>query len=439
VDNVEPDGVASDRSGGPEIDVGASPEQAAANERAGLVATARPPRARLHFLDGLRGLAAMYVLIFHSLTISVPQEGGQLSFPMRFLRSVFGYGHFAVAVFIVLSGFSLMLPLARHGTLHLERGFGPYMWRRCRRVFPPYYAALVLSIVAILVASSESKSAALSPGSLLSHLFLVHNLDFDWAFRINGPMWSVATEFQIYFLFPLVLLPLWRRRGAAFTIAAAWAVALVLHFALPSGQNFAWAAPWFVGSFALGMWGATVAFSGGEATRRFAAKPWGWIALGALTLLVAIVASSGSRLSLPILDAIVSVLALAWILACVHRHATLTADGRESSSMNRFLGAPAMVLLGGFSYSLYVLQHPLLRLTEKVLGQTSLGYEAVLWVQFLVGTPLIMAASLLFAEIFELPFTTGSHVLAAINRRRRGARDAPSLSLATAASGRPDG
>lgn len=429
MESVEPERVGDD--------VVASPEQAARNERAGLIASARPRRARLHFLDGLRGLAAMYVLIFHSLTINVPQEG-ELGPVMRGLRSVFGYGHFAVAVFIVLSGFSLMLPLARHGTLHLERGFGPYMWRRCRRVFPPYYAALALSVGAILVASSESKAAALSPGSILSHLFLVHNLDFDWAFRINGPMWSVATEFQIYFLFPLVLLPLWRARGAAFTIAVAWAAALVVHFALPAGENFAWAAPWFVGSFAMGMWGAIVAYSGGDATRRFADRPWGWVALVALTVLVAILATSGRSLALPLFDLIVSVLALAWILACVRRHQERAAAGLEETRMNRFLGSPSMVLLGGFSYSLYVLQHPLLRLTEKVLGQTSLGYEAVLWVQFLVGTPLIMAASLLFAEIFELPFTTGSHVLAAINRRRAGRGKSPSLSLATATPAGPD-
>jgi peptidoglycan/LPS O-acetylase OafA/YrhL len=394
-------------------------------------------RVRLHFLDGLRGLAALYVLLFHSLTISVPQEGQELGIVMRSLRSVFGYGHFAVAVFIVLSGFSLMLPLARSGSTELQRGFGSYMFRRCRRVFPPYYAALVLSIAALIASSAipgssgESTKAALSPGSLLSHLLLVHNVNMDWAFRINGPMWSVATEFQIYFLFPLVLLPLWRIRGAGFTIAAAWAVALLLHFALPSGQNFSWAAPWFVGSFAMGMWGATVGFGDGDAARRFFGLPWGRITLFSLAVLVTIVATSGQAIGLPLLDALVSLMALAWILTCVRRHAAADADGRERSAMNRFLGSPPLVLLGGFSYSLYVLQHPLLRLTEALLGETSLGYEAVLWVQLVIGTPLIMAAALLFAEIFELPFTTGSHILGAIARRRGRSSRPSELALPT--------
>jgi peptidoglycan/LPS O-acetylase OafA/YrhL len=247
---------------------------------------------------------------------------------------------------------------------------------------------------------------------------MVHNLSFDWAFRINGPMWSVATEFQIYLLFPIVLLPLWRRRGARFTILAAWAVAFALHFGLPSGQNLSWAAPWFVGSFTLGMWGATIAFSPEGMSRLGAELPWGRICLGALTLLVLIVGTTGTKLPLPILDLIVSVMALAWILTCVRGSTLAARRGDPVPRLSRWLGSPPMVLLGGFSYSLYVLQHPLLRLTETVLGETSLSYEAILWVQLVIGTPFVMACSLLFAEIFEMPFTTGSHVLGAIRRRR---------------------
>ncbi len=387
---------------------------AAADTMSGSSTTARE---RLHFLDGIRGLAALYVLLFHSLTISVPQEGQALSAPMRALREVFGHGHFAVAVFIVLSGFSLMLPLARHSSEELRRGFRPYLWRRCRRVMPPYYAALVLSIVAIIASDVlpgvEREPDALSTGSVLSHLFLVHNLEADWVFRINGPMWSVATEFQIYFLFPLVLLPLWRRAGPGPTIALAWLTALAIHFGLPADQNFSWAAPWFVGSFAMGMWGAQLAVDPRLGQRWLSAVRWGWLALGSLGVLVLVLAAGGRTWPLPYLDAIVSVLAVGWILACVRRHVA----ARGTSRLNAVLGSPQLVLLGSFSYSLYLLQHPLLRLTEAVLGRTSLGFEAILWTQLLVGTPLIMFASWLFAEVFELPLTTGSRLLAAWRRR----------------------
>src|SRR5215218_948233 len=70
---------------------------------------------------------------------------------------------------------------------------------------------------------------------------------------INMAHWSVATEWQIYFLFPLLLLPLWRRFGSACAVAAAAVVGLLPHFLLPESRNLDWACPWFLGLFAMGM------------------------------------------------------------------------------------------------------------------------------------------------------------------------------------------
>lgn len=390
-----------------------------------------PGRVRLHFLDGIRGLAALYVLIFHALTIELPQPEGELSFAMRTLREWFGYGHFAVAVFIVLSGFSLGLPLARKGILHLDRGFRFYIKRRSRRVLPPYYAALVLSIVALFAAAivpgadTSARDDALTPGSVLSHIFLIHNWNFDWVFRINGPMWSVATEWQIYFLFPLVLLPLWRRVGGVATMVIAWAIPLAVHFSLSDTSNLAWAAPWFVGSFAMGVWGAFVMYGpDDDPARRVRNLPWAWIALATFVFLVAVIWITDASWELPILDLVVSVMSVAFILGCVAAHQarhgartgrTVAAPGAR---LNDVLGSKPLVALGAFSYSLYLLQHPLLRLTEALLGKLSVGFESALWIQLIVGTPLIMVASRCFAEFFEMPFTTGSTVLNALKKRR---------------------
>lgn len=374
-----------------------------------------PTRIRLHFLDGIRGLAALYVLVFHSLTIGigVGADDVDFSWPMRMLRGWFGYGHFAVAVFIVLSGFSLMLPLARRGRAELTGGFGPYLVRRGRRVLPPYYAALVLSIVAVVAASTllgaEKNSEALSPGSIGSHLFLVHNWSSDWVFRINGPMWSVATEWQIYFLFPLVLLPLWGRLRPATIVAVVWGAAFALHFGMPDNANLAWAAPWFAGSFAAGMWGAWTAYRPGvEETSD--ARRWGLLAALAFALLVAILSRDPGSTPLPVLDLIVTVGSVAGILMCIRIHRSRSERGSPGAGY-RFLESRQVIWLGAVSYSVYLVQHPLLRLSEQVLGRSGLGVEAALWVQFLIGTPLIVALAWLFAEFFELPFTTGSHLL----------------------------
>src|SRR4051812_41118914 len=72
----------------------------------------------------------------------------------RVLRRAFGFGHEAVAIFIVLSGYCLMLPVARRGESQLKGGFGSYLGRRAFRILPPYFAALGLSL--LLIASSAT-------------------------------------------------------------------------------------------------------------------------------------------------------------------------------------------------------------------------------------------------------------------------------------------
>ena len=69
-------------------------------------------RQRLAGLDGIRGLAALYVVINHVFLRAFP------GYPVDhapFWAGWFIYGRFAVVVFIVLSGFSLALAPSRHG------------------------------------------------------------------------------------------------------------------------------------------------------------------------------------------------------------------------------------------------------------------------------------------------------------------------------------
>jgi peptidoglycan/LPS O-acetylase OafA/YrhL len=378
---------------------------------------------RLHFLDGLRGLASLYVLMFHEVTVKVLGHG-ELSRGAKFVQACFGRGHFSVVFFIVLSGYSIMLPIARTGTMQLAGGFRHYLTRRSRRILPPYYAALVLSWASIVGYNAFASprglgkplEAALEPGSLVSHFLLVHNINFDWAYRINGPMWSVATEWQIYFIFPAVLLPLWRWWGGAPTVAFAWLVGSLPTFLLPYQANFFWACPWLVGSFALGMAGAVIGFSPAyDPAVSLKRLPWGSLTAVSFAVLVALVCTGrADAWAYPSVDLVVSVFAICWINACVQR-----GGGRTESDdpMLRILGSKALVYLGGFSYSLYLVQHPILRLMEKAFGRAPLSYDAILVAQLLVGTPMILAIAWLFSEFFERPFTTGAWLWPALTRR----------------------
>ena len=99
------------------------------------------PRRRLAGLDGVRGLAALFVVVNHVFLRAFP---GYPVDKAPFWAAWFIYGRFAVVVFIVLSGFSLALSPARHGW-RLD-AVSRFASRRARRILPPYWAALVFSL-----------------------------------------------------------------------------------------------------------------------------------------------------------------------------------------------------------------------------------------------------------------------------------------------------
>ena len=141
----------------------------------------------LEFLDGIRGLSAFYVLLHHAylmlLDAGVGAGGGLAGLLMSGLRPL-AFGRYAVDMFIVLSGYCLMLPMVR-GANGMKGGFKGYIRRRARRILPPYYAALTISLLVILLVHpwktsvqdySEIVWDLPGTGDLLAHVFLVHNV-----------------------------------------------------------------------------------------------------------------------------------------------------------------------------------------------------------------------------------------------------------------------
>ena len=96
------------------------------------------PRLRLDVLDGIRGLSALYVALFHAMgyTGTMTTLQTQASAATQFIAAILDYGAYAVPIFIVLSGFCLMLPLAQRQTTVLPGGTMAYLRRRAWRILP---------------------------------------------------------------------------------------------------------------------------------------------------------------------------------------------------------------------------------------------------------------------------------------------------------------
>ncbi|MGV3723056.1 MAG: acyltransferase family protein [Actinomycetota bacterium] len=376
---------------------------------------ASPPEARPHllFLDGIRGLAALYVAIFHASSFAGSET---VSPPLRALANCFHFGHLAVGVFIVLSGFCLMLPVAAAGNGRLPRGLADYLRRRAWRILPPYYAALALSIACLSVGllftgasvvQGQEIRSGLSVGSVISHLLLLHNLKVDWAYTINGPLWTVATEWQIYFLFPLILLPVWRRFGSAAAVAVGFCLGLAPVFLLPDKQSFWWAGPWYLGLFALGTAVADHSFSPGKPRR----GPHTSARAGLLFTSVLIMLCNLPPRTVPLwgLDVAIGFATASVTAYCVDQaHARPASKG---SPLLRLLQAGPVAGLGAFSYSLYVIHHPIQRGMLRVLQTLGLSVDLIFCIQLFIGMPLIVGLAYLFHRAFERPFI----------RQRRGA------------------
>ncbi len=377
------------------------------------------PRLRLPFLDGVRGLAALYVVFYHAYcTSDCSTLGWRHTLPPlleKLLRWLL-HGNVGVDVFIVLSGFCLMLPVATHPERRLEGGVGRYIARRAQRILPPYFAVVLLSLALIALVPAlgekanvywDSSLPAFTPDVLLSHLFVVHNVSPDWSSKINYPLWSVATEWQIYFFLPLLILPVWRRIGLFAAVAVASILSVLPHFLFDGRFDVAY--PHFLGLFAIGAAGAVIGIT--HDPRRL---PWGAIALAAWApLLLAMQfrheAFVRYRIAMDFAVGLATVALLIYGAHCTRR------EEKSASPVLRLLEAPAAMWLGAISYSLYLIHAPVLASLHVITRHLQFQSLPTFAVLIALGVPLALLAAYGFHLGCERPFLSQRAARAAAN------------------------
>src|SRR5258708_5608347 len=110
------------------------------------------------FLDGLRGLAAFYVLMHHAVRLAQNEErvnSRSWTLALKVLGIIFHHGHAAVIFFFVLSGFVIHLRYARQlrdDPLRARFNWTEFVVRRARRLYPPLIAALAITWLCDLAA-----------------------------------------------------------------------------------------------------------------------------------------------------------------------------------------------------------------------------------------------------------------------------------------------
>lgn len=383
-------------------------------------------RLRLDFLHGVRGLAALSVVLFHITLNTGPDSAGPI---IKVLNVPLLHGYLAVPVFLVLSGFLLAMPVVTNG-LTLRGGIRGFMWRRSLRILPPYYAAYLLDMLFFVGMFWLLHVLGRSPGShvqeqmrngyrwpsVVAHLLLVHNMSVDWVSGMDAILWSIACEWQIYLLFAIVLVPLWRRAGLWMMLAVCAALSIAITEAFARGWCV-YFLPWMILVFGLGTAGASVVY--GSTSRPAAMQRWPW---GAITLASCAIMSAGiyfldasvpietlrGRTPVPyyatsfrvrwiydVLAGLTAVSLIIWLARDCERGERI---GGTASRIRRLLESRWLQGLGLFSYSLY-LTHGIVLVFMVRATQFLWPHRLLHWATMMLGGTLL---SLALGYVFNL-------------------------------------
>ncbi|WP_155341902.1 acyltransferase family protein [Acrocarpospora corrugata] len=380
-----------------------------AGTAAGTAEPAAAARRRLGGLDGIRGLAALFVVLHHCRLLAFP------GFPADTgpgWASWMLYGHFAVVVFIVLSGFSLAVAPARRDWA--LGGLGRFAHRRLWRILPPYWPALAISLVIAWTLVPQPGEGPPTAKSVLFYGLLVQ--DVFGSPSPNGAFWSIAIEAQLYLVFPLLLL-LVRRAGVLAMLGAVGAVVAAIGLlapSVPAVELLMRFTPQFALLFAIG------AMAAGVAGGRWLRAPWGWLSLLTAVPVVTLIAVRGSVWTVENFYWVD--LALGPAVGCLLAALAAGRPGR----LTGLLDTRPLRSLGSFSYSLYLTHAPLVVVLHTLVIAPNLapGVPAFL-ATLALCVPVTLLVARGFAAVFELPFQrhrTWPELRAAILARLSGRR-----------------
>lgn len=349
-----------------------------------LISIAKVREHRIEYIDGLRALAVIGVIISH-----VVSHRWQTPSPAR---SIALEGAHGVDLFFVLSGFCLAFPTLAKLRRFRETRFDvvEFAAKRLVRIVPPFYIAtalLVLGLIVIPAIVHRGHHRPWTPYDISASLLFIDG----HVTLLNASFWTLMVEFRWYFVFPLVL-ALWVASPRAF-FTLGGALIVLYHFTRARGLDLG-----TLPGFMLGIVAADVQI-GGRATLGWARRlrRWAlplaiaWIAVGVASEPFAMI--PGDAYGADVRWAYQPTI-LGWQLGVF---CFVVAAG-ALRPLTRLLSARALVATGVASYGIYLVHQPVVEIVENVVHGPA-GPVAAL--------ALAPLAGFAFWALAERPFTTG--------------------------------
>ncbi|KQM85343.1 hypothetical protein ASE67_13025 [Sphingomonas sp. Leaf23] len=356
---------------------------------------------RVDSLTGVRGVAALSVMVYH-----LPQHSVFAAFRLP----LFDRAYLCVDLFFVLSGFVMAIGYrdlvdARPSTTR----YAMFLRHRLARVFPLHLVVTLAFLLRAMV-NVSGDGTSVSAGDVGANLLMIQSWGLGTT-ALAGNSWSVSTEWVAYLLFPLLAIAV--RSPLRWGLAVA-AVALLVLVAT-SGIGVRGSMDVVQRTSVLPVLRCLGSFILGMLAQRIADRPGVRRLLGGDGAFVVMITLIALALLVPNSDLIVVLLLPILILCCYY----------EGRAVRAILANRVSLWLGIISYSLY-LWHPLLRdsaarIVTMLHGRGVFQIDAVAYVALIIGTIAVCAASYWWIE-------RPGHRL--ILRRQRDRAGSPALGIA---------
>jgi peptidoglycan/LPS O-acetylase OafA/YrhL len=348
-------------------------------------------KTQLLSLTGLRGIAALWVVLYHYGIRYFPaiQPGAA--------AQIIEKGYLAVDLFFLLSGFVLAHVYMDQFAAGRSSAAWPFFRARIARLYPLHIFVLVLLVIDYTIPFFKADIALsshvrlLGPSSvaaLLANLFMLQGLKAS-ALSWNYPTWSISVEFVAYLLFPLAAA---RLCGIGRASALLWL-----------GLFASW-----VGFFSCLVNGDFNQWDGWTAFARCIPEFFAGVLLYVLARSLPSISNTGVLAS--VLGACLAVLLamdgpdclIVLLFACIVPLLVL-----GSGIASNMLNAPATVLIGELSYALYLVHGFVQIVIAQLLASLSISDAELSPTSSLALMLGLTALSLLFAywvyKFIELP------------------------------------
>jgi peptidoglycan/LPS O-acetylase OafA/YrhL len=379
----------------------------------------RNASARIPSLDGLRGIAALIVVLHHSLLTSksrwdvyTGQVRPEVFSPHWWATFTPAHGLWAgseaVLVFFVLSGYVLAGPVMRTGN-----SWARYYVQRLPRLYLPVWGAILFVVLIGLVVPRENAPLGslwlrvhhpVTPDSMLQNALLIFGTD-----SLNSPLWSLRWEVYFSLLLPVYVFIVWLAcRSAAGTLVLTAALLATIVTGIETSQEPLRYLP----VFALGMimyvrreWLARAA---GALDR---ARPAGWVVTTVAAMLFLTAPWTASNVHWLPAQA-------SWALHGLQIVGAMLAVFVASSCQGarKVLAGRVVLWLGTRSFSLYLIHEPIVVAVGYAQGGTG-----PVWATFGISLAVALVLTEVFFRVVEKPSHQLAKRLGALvdGRRRR--------------------